>query len=390
MLSVFNFCPTSYPRIVCKPKISTNLNFDDSLVSDKDECTVKLMMSPAEERTLKCIGYGAPDMESEWRSTSENFKLVKTKPDLETMYEGNYALKTSVLLNVSKNSGAGYTAEVICEIWNKNFEFPHRYREKRFLISVNPEDGKTGDLRTHSHTVKKQTSSALYIICLTAGSIFFTLFLILTTLLCRRHRIRHRSSSAPKIPQPPVPERCPKRTTSSCKGDGEIEEHVYDTIDEIPDPTCYCYAWTVSTETLKRTRKPVEMVLGSTDMPEGCSQGPTQHSSTERNSSLSQFSFALNGQRTYSNTCYLHRQRQIHLSSRSDTEGAGLNPESEYVTKSVSIRPRSDRQSTRSQYVSLSPAKPSLDVPEYALKRGKTLVRRDTMNHENYSGSGDD
>ncbi|KAL5252767.1 hypothetical protein ACHWQZ_G015509 [Mnemiopsis leidyi] len=380
MLSVFNFCPTSYPRIVCKPKNSTNLNFDDSLVSDKDECTVKLMMSPAEERTLKCIGYGAPDMDSDWRSTSEHFKLVKTKPDLETMYEGNYALETSVLLNVSKNSGAGYTAEVICEIWNKNFEFPHRYREKRFLISVNPEDGKTGDLRTHSPTVKKQTSLALYIICVTAGSIFFTLFLLLATLLCRRHRMRHRRSSAPKIPQPPTPERFPKRTTSSCKGDGEKEEHVYDTIDEIPDPACYCYAWTVSTETLKRTRKPVEMVLGSTDMPEGCFQGPTQHSSAEPNSSLSQFSLGPNGQRTYSNTCFLHRQRQIHLCSRSDTEGAGLNSESEYVTKSVPIRPRSDRQSTRSQYVSLSPAKPSLDIPEYALKRGKTLVRRDTMN----------
>ena len=379
-LNVLDFCPTSYPRIVCESYKSKSLNSDESLVSDKDDCIEKLVMSPGQERTLTCIGYGAPDMNSSWRprSTGGNFKLVKTKPDSVMSYEGNYALETRITLTVDRNSEA-VKGKVICEIWNKNFDFPHRNREKTFLISVEAEEGKSA-----SPADKKQISLVFYTISFTAGSVFLALVLLLMIiLLCRRrmksHNTRHQRSSAPEIPQPPVPEKIKKMKTSSSHEGSEEVEHIYETIDETLDPASYCYAWTVSSDILEKTRKPVKMVLCPSDMPERRSRGHKQYSLTEQNSSLSQSFLEPDSQRTYSNTGFSQRKRQINRSPRANTHVTGPNSESEYVTQSVPIRPRGDRQSTKSEYVPLSAAKPSLDVAEYVLKRGDTVVRRDTM-----------
>ena len=372
-LSVLDFCPTSYPRIVCQPDNNKSLNSDESLVSEKNDCTEKLLMSPGEEHTLTCIGYGAPDMNSKWKSISENFNLVKKKPDSETTYEGNYALETTITLTIDKNSEP-VTSKVICEIWNKNFDFPHRFREKTFLISVDPEEKKSA-----SPADKKQIGLALNTIFLTTGSVFLTLVLLLMVVLCRRHHTRHQRSSAPMIPQPPIPEKIKKMKTSSCSEDSKEEEHIYETIDETLDPASYCYAWTVSSDILEKTRKPVKMVLCPSDMPGQCSRGHKQYSSTEQNSSLRQSFLEPDSQRTYSNTGLSHRQRKINRPPCANTHVTGPNSESEYVIQSVRIRPRSDRQSTKSEYVPLSAATPPLDVAEYVLKRGDPVVRRDTM-----------
>ncbi|XP_063683605.1 uncharacterized protein LOC134818113 [Bolinopsis microptera] len=131
-LSVLDFCSTSYPEIVCEPDLYQGLNSDESLTFHHSECVETLVIHPDEERLLKCVGYGAPVMGASWDLVGK-FDLVGTDADIEVSHKGCYAFQTTKKL---VNSGAeSLQGQVTCEIWNKHFLFPHRYKAKKFIIT---------------------------------------------------------------------------------------------------------------------------------------------------------------------------------------------------------------------------------------------------------------
>ena len=96
-------------------------------------CVEKLVINSEESRELKCVGHGAPEMNASWSVDGANLELVDTGSVSQTSCDDCYEFVTS--RNVSSRGGLPSNGEVSCEIWNKNFDFPHRFQRKRFVIT---------------------------------------------------------------------------------------------------------------------------------------------------------------------------------------------------------------------------------------------------------------
>ena len=154
-LSVLEFCSTSYPEIVCEPDLYRGLNSDESLTFDHSECVETLVIHPDEERLLKCVGYGAPAMGAKW--LEGKFDLIGNDSGIEVSHKGCYAFQTTRKL---VNSGAeSIQGQLTCEIWNKNFEFPHRFTAKKFIITFIKRSTKKNTTPSKLTTSDKPTSS---------------------------------------------------------------------------------------------------------------------------------------------------------------------------------------------------------------------------------------
>ena len=96
-------------------------------------CVEKLVINSVESRELKCVGHGAPEMNASWPVVNENLELVDTGSVSHTSCSDCFDFVTT--RNVTSRGGLPASGEVSCEIWNKNFDFPHRFQRKKFVIT---------------------------------------------------------------------------------------------------------------------------------------------------------------------------------------------------------------------------------------------------------------
>ena len=388
--SMFYFCSSSVPGIVCEPDLFHGSNSKESLKPNNNLCIETLFVRHGEERLLTCIGYGAPDMTSEWETQGEQFQLMKIRSDSETSHKGNYAFQTTRKLLINDTSQPGM---VICTIRNNNFDVPVRECQKTFIITINTNKGvdegafppetkapcTDESCSPPKNKGKTNPNITLYIMSSIMGSAVISALFVITIAVCRKRRgilpiqrsesERSRIDPVPNIPVPPVPVLYERQATaatnvSSCtEADPEVD-HVYETIDDIQDPADYCYAWTVSDEALRNSKVGIKMVLSPTVVRR--SQGFGRQSSVGQHSMHSS-SGGSGYQRTYFNTSAVN-----YTSVR--VEDAQVEPEYVPAEPAHSIRGRVQRQSTKSEYVTLSEAEGVLSLGEVEVP-----VRRNTM-----------
>ena len=161
----------------------------------------------------------------------------------------------------------------------------------------------------------------------------------------------YRKDLPPNIPLPLVPKSYGKQKVastiiSSAADEDPPVEHIYQCVDQDLD---YCYAWSVDDEVLKKSKVEVRMVLTPTPVPNSGSRGYSR-----------QFSGSASAyQRTYTNTGICSSE-DLSLSVPAicvdDVEFDAESATGPYRL-GLSAKSRAQRQSIKSEYISLAAAK---------------------------------
>ena len=212
---------------------------------------------------------------------------------------------------------------------------------------------------------------AVYILCFILLTGVISAILSIFTAACRRRyqdlaliqldnlkAENYRKDLPPNIPLPLVPKSYGKQKVastiiSSAADEDPPVEHIYQCVDQDLD---YCYAWSVDDEVLKKSKVDVRMVLTPTPVPNSGSEGYSR-----------QFSGSSSAyRRTYTNTGICSSEDlSVPAICVDDVE---FDAESATGPHRLGIcaRSRAQRQSIKSEYISLAATTSNLDTSRLA------------------------